>query len=233
MEAFRFKQFSVNHEDAAFKVGTDSVLLGAWVRGEGIDRILDIGTGSGLLALMMAQRFGNAEIDAVEIDEASALEAKLNFEQSRWSERLHLIHADFATYKVDNPYELIVSNPPFFQNDLLSGDARKDQARHGQQLPLEMLIQRSAEILSENGKLSLVMPADLLPRIEALLPAKGLAINRLCKVFPKPTKDWNRVLLEISRNAGRNEIEELTIRDQQGDYSPDYKKLTAEFYPAF
>lgn len=244
---FRFKQFAVVNRLSAMKVGTDGVLLGAWAlctsenptasnTSPSPRRILDVGCGTGLIALMMAQRFPSADVFAIELDTASADEASANFEASPWADRLHLIQGDFLQAKIKQEFDLIVSNPPFFTNGLVAPDQARHQARHESALPLASLIKRSLPILSPTGKIALVLPADRLQELSAILQnsiCSELTLSRVCMVSTVPTKPPRRLLAELDRQALSPSAEQLSIHDGNGCFTQRYINLTKDFYLNF
>ena len=238
MSGFRFKQFAIVQERSAMKVGTDGVLLGAWVRlNEGHSRILDVGCGTGLVALMVAQRTAQwgAEVVGVEIDSPSAAEAAYNFAQSSWTDRLSVAECAVQEYHTDTPFDHIVSNPPYFVNSLLSPDAARATARHTTALSFDALAHSASRLLSEEGVLSVVLPYDAASDMVLAAARCGLFLSRRMDVRSKATSAPIRVLLEFGRNAVPTERTELTIHSPEGPcgYSPDYVALTKDFYLKF
>lgn len=232
---FRFKQFIVKQEGAAMKVGTDGVLLGAWVDVENTNSVLDIGTGSGVIALMIAQRC-NAIIEAVEIDKTSAEQAKSNFEASPWSERLTLKHVSFQNYSHNNSnkFDLLVSNPPYFTNSLKSQTDERNLVRHTDELSNTDLLQGVVKLLSPKGRFCAVFPYVEGNIFIAQAANFGLYCNRKLHVQSKPNKPTLRILTEFSFEKKRLIEENLSIHTTQGEeYTENYKALTADFYLAF
>lgn len=231
---FEFKQFRVEQRKSAMKVGTDGVLLGAWTPVKDALRILDIGTGTGLIALMLAQR-SDARIDAVEIDQQSAEEAEFNFNQSAWNERLCLINADFHkfAFSVDNTYDLIVSNPPFFVNSLKSSNSASSMARHNDMLSFNQLVLGARKLLNSSGRLCVILPFSSFGEFKECARMAGFYLHHLLKVIPKEGKAPKRILMEFSLTAVYPVEDTLTILNSFSGYSEDYKILTTTFYPAF
>jgi len=233
---FQFKQFRIVQERSAMKVGMDGVLLGAWVDVSKAERILDIGTGTGLIALMMAQKSSDALIDAIEVDLEAFQEACLNIKQSNWSERIHPELCSFQEFSVRTSckYDLIVSNPPFFTNGIKAPLENRAQARHADALPLDVLISGATGLLGRNGKIALVLPVESLPEVEKLAVSNNLYVSRLCQVKPNPQKPEFRVLVELTNNECETLEETLMIEfEKHHDYTPEYKKLTKDFYLKF
>jgi tRNA1Val (adenine37-N6)-methyltransferase len=234
---FQFKQFRIIQEHSAMKVGMDGVLLGAWVDPFGAETILDIGTGTGLIALMVAQRNDSALIDAIEIDPEAFEEAKMNFQESAWSNRIRIECCSFQDFaeQTDRKYDLIVSNPPFFAKDGLKAPAQnRAQARHSDSLPLKFLISGAANILTETGRIALIMPVESLPEILQLCLSNKLYISRLCRIKPNPIKPDFRILFELTQTDCIAIEERLIIEfETHHDYTPEYKELTRDFYLKF
>jgi tRNA1Val (adenine37-N6)-methyltransferase len=229
---FRFKQFTVRHDCCAMKVGTDGVLLGAWVDCSRVETVLDVGTGSGLIALMLAQR-SPAIIDAVDIDKDACRQAQINFENSPFRERLNIYRSSFPDFSPKMKYDLIVSNPPYFSRSLLSPDKGRTQARHNDTLPFEDLMGKSASLLSPDGKLSLILPFDAFDRIHALAEENGLFLNRKTLVSPLQDRAPKRILLEYSRHDCSLIENRLSIEKSHHVYSEEYIALTKDFYLKF
>lgn len=228
---FEFKQFSVDQRNSAMKVNTDSVLLGAWADIGGSLKILDVGTGTGLLALMVAQR-SEASIVGIDIDAGACGDARENFSRSPWAERLSVINEDFATYSQGNPIEFdaIISNPPYFNDSLKSSDALKTQARHTDTLPHSTLLRGARELLSDNGKFFVVLPFDNHRTFvsQALLHGLHYTSGLHCK--PLPDKKANRILMRFDRTWDPARESELTIRAGGNVYTREYLSLTRDFY---
>jgi tRNA1Val (adenine37-N6)-methyltransferase len=232
---FAFKQFTVYHDQCSMKVGTDGVLLGAWVNLTNASCILDVGTGTGLVALMCAQRSA-AFIDAVETDEIACLQAKDNFQKSPWHARLRIIHdrfQHFAKY-VPNKYDLVVSNPPFFRNSLKPGMQSRLIARHDDLLGYEDLIKGSSGILKDNGRLAVIIPFNDIEQFSMLAHVYGLFPERLTIVKPDSEKKPIRYLAGFSKNDTRYTSDELIIRETPGgNYTNAFQMLTKDFYLNF
>lgn len=234
--AFRFKQFAVDDAASTMKVGTDSVLLGAWAGLENSRKILDIGTGSGLLALMAAQR-SQAEIMAIDNDPDAIVSANLNISQCPWSNRIevkHLSLQDYATQCLPKSFDFVVSNPPFFINSLKAPDAGRSNARHTDLLPFEILAAASEKLLTPEGKLSLVLPVNESNIFSRIAEESGLYLHRKMMIIPKQGKPANRTLVEFGFMINRDvNNTTLIIRDLSGEYSHEYRELTKDFYLNF
>lgn len=227
---FQFKQFTVWHDRCAMKVGTDGVLLGAWADAENASRILDVGTGTGLIALMLAQRNSLARITAVEIDEEAAEQARINVAHSPWAERIDVVCKNFRFFETEDKYNLIISNPPYFVDALNCPDKQRNMARHTCELNYELLFQRSSRLLCEQGRVCVIIPAEVEQTVVATAWKYGLFPSRLLRVFTKPGKPCRRVLLSFcSQDKGCME-EVLYIEAEQNRFTPEYIALTREFY---
>lgn len=233
---FQFKQFRIIQERSAMKVGMDGVLLGAWADTSKAEQILDIGTGTGLIALMMAQKNNLAQIDAVEVDSEAFNEAVLNCQQSPWSNRIRLEICSFQEFAERSTlkYDLIVSNPPFFSNGVKAPLENRAQARHSDSLPLDILISGVTGILNEAGRVALVLPVESLQEIIQLAVSNQLFVSRLCRVKPNPIKPEFRILIELTNSEYTFQEERLMIEfEKHHDYTPEYKALTRDFYLKF
>jgi tRNA1Val (adenine37-N6)-methyltransferase len=229
---FRFKKFIVHQDICAMKVGTDSVMLGAWCSVEKAKSILDIGAGTGIIRLMTAQR-SLALIEAVEIDSDAFQQAKENIQESIYANRIHIIHADFIEFakSCKQKYDFIVSNPPFFDNDLKPTDKKRGVARHSYSMNLQILIEESSRLLSENGKLSIVIPKDKSDKAIQIAGACGLGTVRSLSFRGHPKGPFKRILLEWAKGYEGNEtISNLSIREDDKTFSTEYIALTRDFY---
>ena len=232
-EVFRFKQFEVQQQRSAMKVGTDGVLIGAWASVRPTDKaILDIGTGTGLIALMLAQRNPEAKVVGVEIDAESAAQTRENVEQSPWSDRVEIVECAVQEYVTEQKFDLIVSNPPFFVDSVKCNDESRSKARHTDTLSFADLMRTATRLLSPEGRFAVIVPAEAAMSVVA---AGNLHLVRRCDVRTKPKGQPKRVMLEFSpRFEGAALREELTIGDgTNGGYSAEYKALTRDFYLKF
>jgi len=231
---FSFKQFSIEQDRTAMKVGTDGVLLGAWTPIENNPfSVLDIGTGTGIIALMLAQRSGAEQIDALEIDEDAYEQATDNFENSPWNDRLFCFHAGLDEFveEPEDEYDLIVSNPPFFSEDYKSDNEQRDLARFQDAMPFEDLIEAAALLLSENGIFSVIIPFKEEEKFLALANEYELYPLKITQVKGTPTSEIKRSLLAFSRNEITDfAVDELIIETARHIYTPEYIALTKEFY---
>lgn len=232
---FKFKQFTIWHDRCAMKVGTDGVLLGAWAEPGNAKSILDVGTGTGLIALMLAQRT-NVDIDAVEINEAAFLQATENINASPWKERVKIFHNDFQNYSksTEEKYDLIVSNPPYFKNSLRSLDEDKNAARHSHLLTVEELFFGIKKLLSLNGRFCLVYPFEEFEGVIEIGRYHQLHISKITVVHPNLSLPPKRVLLEFSKTESNVTHGSIAIEKQKRhDYTKEYIELTKDFYLAF
>jgi tRNA1Val (adenine37-N6)-methyltransferase len=237
MSKFTFKQFSIQQDKTAMKVGTDGVLLGAWAPiSHNPFSILDIGAGTGIIALMLAQRSQAEQIDALEIDEEAYEQAVENFENSPWGDRLFCFHAGLDEF-IDEPedeYDLIVSNPPFYAEDYKTENQQRDLARFQDAMPFEELIEAADLFLSENGVLAVILPYKEEDNFIALAKESELYPLKITRVKGTPTSNIKRSLLAFSRNENfETQFDELTIELERHLYTPAYTELTKDFYLKF
>jgi tRNA1Val (adenine37-N6)-methyltransferase len=235
---FTFKQFSVNQDRCAMKIGTDGVLLGAWTPLiNNPYNILDIGAGTGILSLMLAQRSNAAPnnvgiIDAIEIDEDAYEQCVENFETSPWGDKLFCFHAGLDEF-VDEPedeYDLIISNPPFYTDDYKTDNTSRDLARFEDALPFEELIEAAALLLSDNGIFSVIIPFKEEERFVSMCKELDLFPLKITRVKGTPTSEIKRSLLAFCRIEQTPLIDELIIEISRHNYTPEYIELTKEFY---
>lgn len=228
---FHFKRFDIVNRHSAMKVGTDGVLLGAWVGVDGVSTAVDAGCGTGLIALMLTQR-GVRRVTAVDIDPLAVDEASFNVAASPWPDAVELICADFVDWAASRAasVDLVVCNPPFFTETLQSGDTRRAVARHEGSLGVGSLIAASAAILNEHGRLAFVAPAARENEIAMLAAHYGFYMNRLTRVVAKTGKPPKRVLVELSHLNRPAAVDILYINDGTSGFSEPYRKLTSDFY---
>lgn len=229
---FQFKQFKIIQEKAAMKVNTDGVLLGAWANVEGVTKVLDIGTGTGLISLMMAQRC-DAQITGVEIEKNAAEEAVENVQNSKWRARIFIQNTSFQhfTANANSKFDLIVSNPPFFTNGVKNTNPHLSMARHNHMLPFADIIAGAVKLLTETGKLALILPFDLAPDFVEKANGCGLFLNRLTEVKPFPNKTPNRCLMEFGIEKINFEKSQMSVFSElKNDYSQEFKLLARDFY---
>lgn len=217
---FQFKQFTIYQDLCAMKVGTDGVLLGAWANGG--KRVLDAGTGTGIIALMMAQRYPNAVVTAIDIDEGAVKQAQQNVAQSPFAQQITVLHNTLQEHQGE--YDAIISNPPFFIDSLAAPDEQRNVARHTQTLTYTELMQAAWRLLSDEGELSVVVPFDYRKRMEDEAIFVGFFPSKVCAVKTTERKPAKRYLLSFKKHPCRCEQEQLTIGSER------YQELTKEFY---
>ena len=217
---FQFKQFTIYQDWCAMKVGTDGVLLGAWANGG--KRILDAGTGTGIIALMMAQRYPNAVVTAIDVDEGAVKQAQQNVVQSPFAQQITVLHNTLQEHQGE--YDAIISNPPFFIDSLAGPDEQRNVARHTQTLTYTELMQAAWRLLSDEGELSVVVPFDYRKRMEDEAIFVGFFPSKVCAVKTTERKPAKRYLLSFKKHPCRCEQEQLTIGSER------YQELTKEFY---
>ncbi|CAN5415855.1 methyltransferase [soil metagenome] len=224
------------------KVGTDAVLLGAWAKTYGVRKALDIGTGTGIISLMLAQKCG-AAIDAIDIDTASAIEAKQNAENSKWSDRIHIHNISLQDFVNMHPepsgekYDLIVSNPPYFSDALPSTEASRTKARHTVLLPFSDLIAGAKKLLSKEGKFYVILPTKEGEHFREMAEEKGLHLRRITRVKTTPGKTEKRLLMQFGFTA-KSQISESELvieKDNMNaqNYTEEYRELTKDYYLFF
>ncbi|HZJ79859.1 MAG TPA: methyltransferase [Dysgonamonadaceae bacterium] len=229
---FRFKQFTVFQDHCAMKVGTDGVLLGAWTDVFESSKVLDIGTGTGLIALMIAQRNCEAVIDAIDIDEGCVVQAGQNISGSPFAHRINVQHASFQNIaqQEDKNYDLIVSNPPYFQNALKSPCISRNTARHNDSLSFFEIISLGVSLLSESGRIALILPYEFKQAVLEHAATVNLFASRITNVHPLPHKPAKRLLIELQKIKTDCIEDNLTIELSRHRYSKEFEALTQEFY---
>lgn len=235
-QPFRFKEFEIHQEKTAMKVGTDGVLLGAWCSLESDpESILDIGSGTGLIALMLAQRSNAETIDAVELDENAYEQTVENFERSDWADRLFCYHSSFQEFAQEmaeegEKYDLIVSNPPFYTDAFETEDDSRNKARFTSSLSFEALLQGANSLLSLSGRFTIIIPFKEEQTFIHLAKASNLFVARICRVRGTATSEIKRSLLEFTFQDVLTIEEELVIEISRHQYTEKYKELTKDFY---
>lgn len=231
---FRFKYFNVSQEFCAMKVGTDGVLLGAWA--EGGRKILDIGTGTGLLSLMLAQRFPQAQITAIDIDSGACRQAQINIQESPFSKQVEVFEKSIQNYtqeavSANQSFDCIVCNPPYFVNSLKAPDAQRSTARHTDTLPHRQLLQCVERLLSEQGTFSCILPTELADGFLGEAAITGLSPTRRTDIKTTPSKPPKRTLLELRRGFhGMMTRETAVLQTTEGKRTDWYQQLTDDFY---
>jgi tRNA1Val (adenine37-N6)-methyltransferase len=229
---FSFKQFTVYHDRCAMKVGIDGVMLGVWSDVENSKQILDIGTGTGLIALMLAQR-SSSFIDAIEIDKDAVGQAIENIERSPWTNRIKVQGISLQNFVKTTlqRYDLIVSNPPYFVNSLKTPSLNRTIARHTDTLTHEELISTAMTLLKPAGRICIILPVNEAALCKSFALSKGIYCTREVKVFPKPNADAKRILMEFSIQFKPEKFTELVIEsNERHHYSAEFSELAKEFY---
>ena len=231
---FKFKEFTIHQNNAAMKIGTDGILLGAWADLSDKKKGIDIGSGTGVISIMLCQRNEILEIDSVEVSERAVVDAKKNIKNCKWNERINLIHKDLKLFSTENKYDLIISNPPYFKKSLKPKDLDRLKARHEESLNYKDVLNFSEKHLLKKGTINLILPIDQKQEVIEYAGKFGLYINKECIVFPKPNKNPHRLLIELSKTKKTLESQSLIIEnDGRHNYTDNYKKLTREFYTIF
>lgn len=230
---FQFKKFVIRQSHCAMKVGTDGVLLGAWTPVDGTQHILDVGTGTGVVALMLAQRTTNAKIIGIEIDSHAASQAQDNVELSLWNKRIKIECANFLDYQTELRFDLIVSNPPYFTNALKCIDTQRNLARHDEGLNYQLLFQHASQLLTTNGHFSVIVPTLFETQVTDIAWYTGLYPVLRTHVFTKPSKPARRTLIYFARHLQQCLENDLYIEDEKHNYSSEYIALTRDFYLKF
>lgn len=229
---FRFKEFVVDQTHAAMKVGTDAVILGSWTDVVDAESILDIGTGTGILALMLAQRSNASTIDAVEIDEVAFEEAVSNFENSLWGDRLFCYHASIQEFaeEMDEKYDLIICNPPYFEPNEISTVENRKIARETYLLNHTTLVKCVSKLLSENGICTFSLPTEIEETFVALCQKSGLIFQRVLRVKDLETTVFVRSFLQFGFQKKSLEEGVIVLKNEDKTYTNAFKKMTKEFY---
>ncbi|MFN4932428.1 MAG: tRNA1(Val) (adenine(37)-N6)-methyltransferase [Bacteroidota bacterium] len=234
-DRFEFKQFTINQSRCAMKVGTDAVLLGAWIQIEGAESILDIGTGTGVIALMMAQK-STAMITAIDIDASACEQSKENIGNSPWPDRIKVLNESLQQFTINNQhkFDLIVSNPPYFVDAYKSSEEARNQARHADQLPFNEFINCAKLLLHEKGKICIILPTRESIKFRELAAANQLYLTRIMHIKTTEYKDEKRQMLQFELINKKLVDETLVIeQDERHNYSKEYKELTKDFYLSF
>lgn len=238
---FMFKHFSVSHNRSSMKVGVDGVLLGSWVDAEGAQKILDVGTGCGLIALMIAQRYSDAKVVGIDIDEASVEEAMENVLNSSWSERISILHGSFPealSNEEESGYDLIVSNPPYFDSGVACMLTSRERARHQGSLSPSSLLSSSVRLLRRGGSVAMVVPSEFSLQLEEEASGLGYQLYKKCLVRGHSNAPYKRVLLQWKLSEMQEESEKIaadhiTLEADRGCPTEDYRLLCKDFYIKF
>jgi tRNA1Val (adenine37-N6)-methyltransferase len=228
---FRFKNFHIDHTSSAMKVGTDGVLLGAWVNLGNAKNILDIGAGSGVIALMMAQRsVEEAAIDAIEIEEADAEEARSNVANSPWPKKVNVFHSPAQSFQREKKYDVIVSNPPFFFNSYQPPDDKRLRVRHAITLSHAELLEAVTRLMAEDGAFSTILPPTEGQKFMKLALTHGLNCSRQWLFKTRQEKPPERWLLEFRQTTIKTETGEIILYGEKDEWSEPYRRLMKDFY---
>ncbi|QHI68358.1 tRNA1(Val) (adenine(37)-N6)-methyltransferase [Tichowtungia aerotolerans] len=226
---FTFKRFHVFDDRCAMKVGTDAVLLGAWAPVVDASSLLDIGTGCGILSLMLAQR-GAYQIDAIDMDAGAVAQAEENAAASPWAEKIRCMHSSLQDFQ-GGPYDLLVSNPPYFNPGQTLKTPERQTARHCGELSHGQLLRDAARLSHRGSRLALILPSDAAQRLIEAAPETGWVLSDCCDVLPKPDRPANRQLLCFQRTPSESvRRSEITVRQADGQYSPEFIELCRDFY---
>ena len=230
---FQFQQFRVNQDRCAMKISTDAVLLGALAEASNPLSILDIGAGTGVIALMLAQRFPLANVMAIELDEDAADQAEQNFSESQFSDRLELVQGRIQDFSSSEKFDLIVSNPPFFPDHLKSQDAKRNKALHTDELSFEELIGNVTMLLGEKGSFWVILPSRQMKKLEDLAKKSGLNLCSKTLVRDSESKPVHREIGEFSFQGMDKKEVELVLKDANSQYSGPYQRLLTGFLLGF
>ena len=228
---FSFRQFTVHQDQCAMKVGIDGVLLGAWTPVENSQTILDVGTGTGLIALMLAQR-SNASILGIDIEKGAIRQATENVGNSAWNERINLLEQPFQDFaeNTDHQFDLIVSNPPYFVNSLKAPSESRSTARHTDSLSHNELIENAMKILSPTGRICLILPLNEGIECTRMAETFGLFCSKRVNVYPKRNGEIKRLLIEFKTEKTETVVSDLVIEESRHQYSPEFTELAKDYY---
>tara|TARA_Y100000758_G_scaffold254015_1_gene190721 strand:+ start:1416 stop:2114 length:699 start_codon:yes stop_codon:yes gene_type:complete len=229
MSGFAFKQFKVEHDQCAMKVSTDGILLGAWADLSGASSLLDIGTGTGLLALMCKQRVPDLKVSAVEVDKAAYQQAVQNCQQSPWPD-ISIYHQCVQQFAAETKFDCVISNPPYFNHSLKSDNAARNAARHTDGLSFAELLGAFRQLSHQHSRFNLILPTSEAQLFITLAQQQGLYLNRHCQVQAMPNKPFSRSLMTFSYDDGEVSKSTLCIRELSNAYSQDYIALCKAFY---
>lgn len=234
-QTFRFKKFNINHQKSGMKIGTDGVLLGAWANLEGCESVLDLGTGSGLVALMCVQRYEKIDVVGIDIDKEASIQAENNFKDSPFFSQLKSLHFSFNEFiqSTDKKFDAIVSNPPFFKNSFKTDNQQRNMARHSDHLSLNDLFSNAKKVLVNSGKLILIYPFDQLEDIHKIASENSFHNTKQVNISHNNTKLPKRVLLEYlyKDNSRKPIIENFYLKNHDNEFSDEYILLTKDFHP--
>jgi tRNA1Val (adenine37-N6)-methyltransferase len=231
MSVFRFRHFEIRQESSAMKVGTDAMLLGALAEENDPQSILDIGTGTGVLALMMAQKFPKANVHAMDIEPSAVKEARYNAENSPWADRIRVFESDLRNFQCVEKYALIISNPPYFTNGLLNPNRSRALARHESSLPFNVLFSKVSELLQEDGVFWMIAPSSEIDTLCIEGERVHLWPNARIDIHGREDGTLARTVFSFSFNRSENSVyKQMAIRTTSGQYTPEYRALTIDFH---
>jgi len=229
MSSFQFKHFSIRQTNAAMKIGTDALLLGSLCTFNDARTLLDIGTGTGVLSMMLAQRFNPDSITALEINSEAVKDARFNFEQSPFKTEFNLLHQDLRVWNTEARFDGIISNPPFFENSSKSESNERNTARHTDDLPFDVLFSACSALLSETGRFWIIVPTTSRESSSMYAEAAQLYLNELIHIHGKLNRPV-RIILAFSKQQSIVKERTLTVRDETGNYTNEYIELTRDFH---
>lgn len=235
-DVFKFKRFDVDQSGCAMKINTDGVLLGALAHADNPQKILDIGTGTGVIALMLAQRFPNAKVDAVEIDQSAAATAGRNFQNSLFADRLTIYISGFADFFEKRPgkkYDLIVSNPPFYINSLKSPEAKRELAKHADRDLFKSLILYVSKHLTDKGVIHFILPLNTVALVKEMASKNGLFLKKTISILSYRDSEPHREIVVLSLNASKAIDDKFVIYESPKIYSKQYRETLKDFFTIF
>lgn len=230
MAEFVFQQFGLDHSQSSMKIGTDAILLGAFADVVSAQHILEVGCGSGIVSLMLAQR-SEAMITAIDIHEPSVRQSLENFKQSKWADRMKAFHTPLQTLVANRKFDHIISNPPFFSNSLKSPKENRNLARHNDTLLPEEMATNVKRLLADDGVFTCIIPFEDLERYRNAFAVTQLYPEEIIHIKPKPGRETNRVIVSFSFEKKEIVSKMFTVRDENNEYSSEYRQLTHEFHP--
>lgn len=228
MSIFKFKKFSVQQAASAMKIGTDALIFGSLIAANQKKTALDIGTGTGVLALMIAQKNPDLQLIGLEIEDEAFLEAQSNFQHSPFHAQLNAIHGDFLQF-ISSPFDLIFSNPPYFENSSKANSSKRNLARHDDLLPLLELFQRAYELLTEDGHFWIILPATTIDEYMPIVEKLGLYPEEIISIYGTENKLIRKVV-SFKKHRESIVLSELIVRNSDGTYTEMYKKLTEAYH---
>lgn len=230
---FRFKRFTIEQDRCAMKVSTDACILGAWTSIDNdVKSVLDIGMGTGLLSLMLAQRNRQIQIDGIEIDATAYTQANENIQSSAWADRIKVHQGNVNNISLAKKYDLIICNPPFFNKSLLGPNEQRNAARHTISLSYEQLLAAIEKNLAAEGDAFILLPYVEGKELEALLINNGWHVNNRLHIHPRVNAAPNRIIIACSKRENKKGIEELYIKDESNNYTERFKELMSPYYLA-